>query len=144
MFVSESELLYDLLIVVTRLSSVLREDVWSLTNSPDGRYSVKSSYSTLIKGLPAMGALEGEILQAVSRVWKSWAQSKVIVFSRQLLLDRIPTRSNLLRCCVPLPMGGLGVFSVMCHMSLRCTCSFLVLPSFQCGTRCLGGWVGSL
>ncbi|KEH41038.1 hypothetical protein MTR_1g041135 [Medicago truncatula] len=130
--------------IATRLSRVVREDVWSWTNSPDGRYLAKSSYSTLINGLPAMGTLEGEILQAVSRVWKSWAQSKVIAFSRQLLLDRIPTRSNLLRCGVPLPMGGLGLFSAMCHMSLRCTCSFPVLPSFQCGIRCLGGWVGSL
>jgi len=73
LFVSENDLLNELLVVVTRHSRVEREDVWSWTHSPDGRYSVKSAYSSLLKGVPVVGALEGDILQAVSRIWKSWA-----------------------------------------------------------------------
>jgi len=55
--------------------------VWSWTNSLDGQYFVKLAYFNLIKGMPTTGNPEGEVLQAVSRVWKSWAPSKVIVFS---------------------------------------------------------------
>jgi len=33
----------------------------------------------------------------LSLIWKNWASSKVQVFSGKLLLDRIPTRVNLLR-----------------------------------------------
>lgn len=58
--------------------------------------------------LPVPGAPDGEVLQTVSRAWKSSAPSKVVVFSWQLILHRIPTRLNLVRRCVPLPDGGLG------------------------------------
>jgi len=44
-------------------------------------------------------------------LWKSWAPPKVIVFSWQLLLDRILTRSNLVRRGVPLPHRDLGCVS---------------------------------
>lgn len=44
-------------------------------------------------------------------VWKSWAPSKVVVFFWQLLLDKIPTRLNLVRRGVPLPEEGLGFLS---------------------------------
>ena len=55
LFVWEYDLLADLLVVANMLSIVVREDVWSWTISPDGRYSVKSAYSNLMKGLPAAG-----------------------------------------------------------------------------------------
>jgi hypothetical protein len=106
LFVWEMNLLTDLLVVAFRASRVAREDVWSWTHSPDSRFSVKSAYSLLIQGLPDPGILEGVVLQAVSKVWKSWAPSKVIVFSWQLLLDRIPTWDNLFRRGVPLPQRG--------------------------------------
>ena len=108
LFVWEMDLLDDLLVVASRVSRVTREDVWFWTHSPIGHYSVKLAYSNLIKGLPASGIHAGVVLQAVSRVWTSWAPSKVVVFSWQLLLDRIPTRSNLIRWGVPLPTGGVG------------------------------------
>jgi len=69
---------------------------------------VKSAYSILIKNLLVAGGPVGEELLVVSRVWKSWAPSKVIVFSWQLLLDRIPTTSNLLGRGVSLPVDGVG------------------------------------
>jgi hypothetical protein len=106
-------MLSDLLAVATRRARVVTEDVWYCTLSPDGRYSVKSMYASLLKGLTVMGTPQGEVLQAVSRVWKSWVPSKVIVFSWKLLLDRIPSRSNLLMRGVPLLVGG--VECVFCH-----------------------------
>jgi len=56
----------------------------------------------------------------------------VIVFSWQLLLDRIPSRSNLIRRVVPLPVGGVGcAFSdspseSAMHLFLSCPCFFPV------------------
>lgn len=130
--------------MVTRHSRSDREDGWSWTVSLDGRYSVKSAYSQLLNGLPGLGAPEGAILQAVSRVWKSCTPSKVVVFSWQLILDRIPTRSNLVSRGVALPDArGLDVYFVVLRLSRRCTYSFRVPQSFLCGIRCLGGWGGS-
>jgi len=62
LFVWEADMLSDLLVVATRRSMVEREDVWSWTLSLDGRYSVKSAYSSLIKGLTNPGIPHGEVL----------------------------------------------------------------------------------
>jgi len=92
LIVWETGLLNDLLVVVTRHPGVDRKDAWSWTLSTDGSYTVKSAYSFLIKGLPAMGALQGVTLQVAAKVWKLWPPSKVIVFWLQLLLVRTPSR----------------------------------------------------
>lgn len=123
------ELLADLLGIATRLS---RDDVWSWNLSPDGRYYVKSAYSHLIKVVSAAGTPVGVALQVFSAVWKSWAPSKVIVFSWQLLLDRIPSRSNLIRCGVQLSIDGRGCvfcngpFKSSVHLFISCPSFFLV------------------
>ena len=142
LFVWEADLLIELLEVVSSPREG-REDVWSWIHCPDGRYSVKSAYAYLSKILPVPGAPNGEILQAVSRVWKSWAPSKVVVFSWQLILDRIPTRLNLVRHGVPLPDGSLGC--VFCdgpsessvHLFLSC---LSIVPVWYQVSRWLG-WV---
>jgi len=108
LFVWESDLLNDLLVVVTRVSRSDKEDGWPWTLSSDGRYSVKLAYSHLLDSLQDNVAQDGTVLQAVSRVWKSSASSKVVVFSWQLLFDRIPTMLNLSLRGVQLPVGGLG------------------------------------
>lgn len=118
--------------VVSRHFRLDREDVLSWTHSPDGWYIVKSTYSFLFKGLLATGSPLWEILLAVARVWNLWVPSKVVIFSWQLILDRIPARFNLVRCCVPLPKGGLGC--VFCdapsessvHLFLSCPSIFLL------------------
>ena len=103
--------------------------MWSWTLRPDGRYSMKSAYSSLLNGLSVSSIPQGEVLKAVSRVWKSWAPSKVIVFSWQLFLDRIPSSSNLFRRGVPLLVGGVGC--VFCHVPLEsATHLFLSCSSF--------------
>ena len=80
-------------------------------------------------------------MQAVSRVWKSWALSKVIVFLWKLLLDGIPSRSNLTRRGILLLVGGVGC--VFCaapsesavHLFLSCHYFFQVWYQV---CRCLG------
>ena len=53
----------------------------------------------------------------------------MIVFSWQLLLDRIPSRLNLVKCGVPLPVGGLGC--AFCDAPSESTVHlFLSCPSF--------------
>ena len=56
LFVRETVLLNEMLKVVSRLSRVDMEDVWSWTHSVDGRQSVKSDYTYIIKGLSATSA----------------------------------------------------------------------------------------
>jgi len=144
LFVWEADLLNQLLLVVVRNTCVARGDAWSWRFSSDGLFSFKSAYSFLLPRLPASSAPVGENLQAVSQVWTSGDPSKVIVFSWQLILDRIPTRFNLLRRGVPLPEGGLGC--AFCEAPTESSVHlFLECPSiFQCGIRSLGGWVGIL
>lgn len=68
LFVWEYDLLTDLLEVAKRHSRIVREDAWYWSISPDGRYSVKSAYSNLIKSLSTAGCPEGVVLQAVSSI----------------------------------------------------------------------------
>ena len=131
-FVWEVDLLIELLGVATRQTRVDREDFWFSLPNPDGRFSVKSACSLLFKGLPDASAPQGDTLRAVASISKSWAPSKVIVFSWQLLLDRIPTRSNLVRCGVPLLVTDLGCVSCdvlsesAVHLFLECPTVFPV------------------
>jgi hypothetical protein len=62
-----------------------------------GTFSVKSTYLVLDKRAMPQRILSGEDIENLARVWDSWASPKVIVFSWQLLQDRIPTRQNLRR-----------------------------------------------
>jgi hypothetical protein len=55
------------------------------------------------------------IVGMVERVWDSLAPSKVVVFSRQALLERLPTRVNLDRRVV-----WLNGDQTCCHCGLGC------------------------
>lgn len=77
----ELGLLTDLLVVASRLLRVEREDERSWTNSPDGRYSVKSAYYQLLKGLPTSGTPGGMTLQTVLR-FESLGLRLKLLFSR--------------------------------------------------------------
>ncbi|GKV16172.1 hypothetical protein SLEP1_g26854 [Rubroshorea leprosula] len=66
-------------------------DSWEWTHNKDGQYSTKSAYSILMKeGREAME------ITTFSRIWNSVLPSKISAFNWQLLLDRIPTKMNLL------------------------------------------------
>ncbi|MCH84799.1 ribonuclease H protein, partial [Trifolium medium] len=62
-----------------------------------GVFSVKSAYLVLDKRARLQRILPEVEIENLARVWDSWASPKVIVFSWQLLQDRVPTRQNLRR-----------------------------------------------
>ncbi|GAU36466.1 hypothetical protein TSUD_166320 [Trifolium subterraneum] len=88
----EFDLAHDLMQVVTQSPTLGVEDSWVWKYDPSGRFSVRSAYLTLTGS-----EVVSDPNPLLSRVWKSWAPSKVIVFSWQLLQDRVATRQNLLR-----------------------------------------------
>jgi len=98
-------------------------------------------YFHLLSSLPGTEAPKGDVLDAVTRVWKFGSPSKVVVFSWQLIHDRIPTRLNLSHHGVLLPVGGLGC--VFCaapsessvHLFLLCPS---ILPVWYQVSRWLG------
>ena len=102
---------------------------------------MKSAYSALLKSLPVEGAPHGVTLQAVSRVWKSRAPSKVVALSWQLLLDRMPSKLNLVMRGVPLPIGGLGC--VFCNAPSESSAHlFLLCPSIFPMWYQVSRWLG--
>ncbi|GKU86399.1 hypothetical protein SLEP1_g931 [Rubroshorea leprosula] len=66
-------------------------DSWEWTHSKDGQYSTKSAYAMLTKD-----EKEASETTTFTRIWSSILPSKVSAFNWQLLLDRIPTKMNLL------------------------------------------------
>jgi hypothetical protein len=87
---------------------------------------VKSAYESLAKELvvgPILPVLEAKIFKDI---WCSPAPSKLIVFSWQLLHDRVPTKDNLiLRVILPHGNDGLCVWcrsvrESSTHLFLHC------------------------
>jgi hypothetical protein len=71
------------------------EDSWSCATGEEGEYTVKAGYSFLSSNfLPEM-AISDNVSRVLKSQWLSMAPLKVIVFSWQLLLQRLPTRVNL-------------------------------------------------
>jgi hypothetical protein len=96
-FVWENELLTKLLELIGDTTLSFVNDTWRCSIGVDGGYTVKDRYCFLSKNiLPAVEG-NGAIVGVVKRVWECLAPSKVIIFSWQLLLQRLPTRSNLSR-----------------------------------------------
>lgn len=96
LFVWEEELVEELLGFIRLIPSVHEEDSWVWRGDPSGVFSVKSAYMCLLEGESALGAMSDVQVSTLGRLWLSLAPPKVIAFSWQLLLDRLPTRDNLL------------------------------------------------
>jgi hypothetical protein len=94
----------------------------------EGEFSVKSSYRYLVEELEAVGEEEVGLVNVLSHIWESPAPSKIIAFSWQLLLDRIPTRTNLeKRGMLPVGapwecLGCVGMCENSTHLFLHCPC----------------------
>lgn len=72
-------------------------DSWVWKGEAEGVFTVKSMYKKL-EGLFILEDTWGdEDRRVFHQLWKSPAPSKVIAFSWKMLLDRIPTRTNLSR-----------------------------------------------
>ncbi|MCI05979.1 hypothetical protein A2U01_0027034, partial [Trifolium medium] len=93
----EKDLLHGLLVLLDSASLSLSSDSSSWKFKSSGLYSVKSAYLSLIAEAQTVTARLVALIRILASLWKSWAPLKVIVFSEQLLQDRIPSRQNLLR-----------------------------------------------
>jgi hypothetical protein len=122
----EEDLVSNLIRVLELVTFSLVEDCWWWTKDEEGEFSVKSSYNFLAHDLMAEGDLVGSPVEVLGQIWESPAPSKILAFSWQLLLDRIPTRRNLeARGIVPhnAPwecLGCVGKEETSTHLFLHC------------------------
>ncbi|CAJ2628200.1 unnamed protein product [Trifolium pratense] len=96
LFIWEEESVNQLLALLENANFSNLADNWRWVGDPDGVFSDKSAYETLMKDMvigPSLLPFEAKIF---SKIWESPTPSKVIVFSWQLLYDRVPTKANLI------------------------------------------------
>jgi hypothetical protein len=107
--------------LVNILTSILLSnscDEWKCHHLTGGMFSVRSLYCFLAGIIIPPISLDPDRVRDLGCLWKSLAPSKVIVFSWQLLLGRLPTLDNLEKRGV---VGdGLDSFCVLCLMELEC------------------------
>ncbi|GAU35216.1 hypothetical protein TSUD_204920 [Trifolium subterraneum] len=97
LFVWELILLESLHEILDRSIIYTADDSWCWKHDPCGYYSVKSAFFALSRSRSGEVIFSVEEERLLPKVWKTWAPSKVAVFSWQLLQDRLPTRRNLLQ-----------------------------------------------
>lgn len=97
LFVWEEDLVRDLLLLLQPL--ILNSDAnrWEWVGDVSGVYSVRSAYACLTEESLIASGFSDDQMAILGRLWQSLALPKVISFSWQLLLDRVPTRVNLVR-----------------------------------------------
>jgi hypothetical protein len=98
----EEDLLSKLLEKIALTSISRKEDSWSFLGGGD--FIVNLMYRYLYNRFSPSSSLVLVSAGSLAEVWSRGAPSKVIVFSWQFLLGRLPTRSNLVRRGV-----GLGI-----------------------------------
>jgi hypothetical protein len=91
----EEDLYLKLLEKIVLVSIAHKEDSWSFLLG--GPFSVSLMYQFLYKRFSPSSPLVLASAGSLAKVWRSWAPSKVIVFSWQALLGSLPTCSNLVR-----------------------------------------------
>ncbi|GAU26540.1 hypothetical protein TSUD_361730 [Trifolium subterraneum] len=110
----------------------LESDKWVWTLDAEGNFSVNSAYNFLLEEFDLDIVLDSEGREVLEHIWDSPAPSKVIAFSWQLLLDRIPTRGNLVLRGIPLSdvpwecVGCAGKMETSIHLFLFCPAAMLV------------------
>lgn len=68
--------------------------VWEVDNS--GVYTLKSAYHDFLSSQVGYSLVNSEVEEKVFKnLWKSCGPNKVLVFSLQMFLDKIPIRANL-------------------------------------------------
>ena len=119
LFVWENNLLRDLMEDLEGFVVGVEDDRWRWKLEDDDIFTVKSLYVKLEgKEVGEVGHPE-EKRRVFRQIWKSGAPSKVIAFVWKALLDRIPTRLNLvIRNCLP---PNIGNYCVWCASSPEST-----------------------
>jgi hypothetical protein len=118
LFVWEEERRNMLLNLLTPIHLSNNSDEWKCQFSTGGMFSVSSLYRYLSGIIIPPISLDPGLVRELSYLWKSLAPSKVIVFSWQLLLGRLPTKENLAKRGVV--GNGSDSFCVLCPMELEC------------------------
>jgi hypothetical protein len=95
LFVWENEVLNSFLDFFASIPISIEDPSWEFRLDVVGGFSVKANYLFLAKKLSPPSPVSIDQAAVLFRVWNSWAPSKVIVFSWQLLLSRVPTLTNL-------------------------------------------------
>jgi hypothetical protein len=95
LFVWEEDLLANLLLDLHGFVTSNGTDEWLWKLEDDGRFSVSSMYNKLEVVAGTGNDWGFEEKRVFSQVWKSPAPSKVVALSWRSLLNRIPTRLNL-------------------------------------------------
>lgn len=117
LFVWEAELLDDLMRALNSIQITDAQDIWFWKYDATRIFSVKSAYS-IVELASRVDVAPPEVPNIIlAKLWKSWAPSKVIVFSWQLLQNRIPSRQNLLRRRVITDINN--TFCVLCGNSIE-------------------------
>jgi hypothetical protein len=92
-------------------------DEWKCHHISEGMFSVRSIYRYLAGSIIPPISLEPDLVRDLGFLWKSFAPSKITVFSWQLLLQRLPTKVNLAKRRVV--EGGVDSLCVLCPMELE-------------------------
>jgi hypothetical protein len=97
-FVWEEELVINLDNLLNQVHLSTMDDEWKCHHPTGGTFTVNSIYSFLSNSIsPPPVALVVEKLLLLEYLWKSYVPYKVIVFTCQLLLGRLPTKGNLFK-----------------------------------------------
>jgi hypothetical protein len=107
-FVWEEEVYREFLLLLDVVPISRDKPSWNYRHDIGGLFSVKSNYDFLAPLLLSTSSLPHSLSGVVHKVWDSWAPSKVVVFSWQTLLSRIPTRANLATRGVLLEAGNVS------------------------------------
>jgi hypothetical protein len=81
--------------ILNRSTISTTDDYWFWKHDSSGFYSVKSAFLKLSRSTVDEVIFYMEEERLLPKVWKTWAPSKMKVFSWQLMQDRLSTRQNL-------------------------------------------------
>ncbi|KAK2412461.1 hypothetical protein QL285_047651 [Trifolium repens] len=128
-WVWEEDLFSKLLEKLALTSISRKEDSWTFIGG--GIFTVNLIYHYLYDRFSPLSSLVLVPAGSLAKVWRSSAPSKVIVFSWQALIGRLPTRSNLCRRGVVLVRGSSCVFcglfdEVENHLFASCPWAWIV------------------
>ncbi|MCI44688.1 hypothetical protein A2U01_0065927, partial [Trifolium medium] len=73
--------------MLNRATISTTDDSWFWKHDPSGSYSVKSAFLALSRATVDEVIFSVAEIRLLPKVWKTWAPSKVAVFSWQLLQD---------------------------------------------------------
>ncbi|CAJ2663797.1 unnamed protein product [Trifolium pratense] len=132
LFAWEEESVIQLVGELENVTLSREEDCWWWKLDLEGGFSVKTAYDALLRELVPGPILTPWELKIFESIWESPAPSKVISFSWQLLLDRVPTKENLLlRGIIQQPLEGNCVWcdtlsESASHLFLHCRVAHVV------------------